>query len=146
VRNLFGETPFDGRFAHPDFSGATRTRPRQRVSPSGLDGSGAASLELADLFLETFGAKPVRNFPIPDGMIFHRMPGLVADSDSLAIHANRDELLQRHELADGCHNGLHRLRFNALTIHNRNQFQATSGADQLVACLSIGLNADELYY
>jgi hypothetical protein len=35
-------------------------------------------------------------------MIFYWMPGLLADANPFAIHANRDELLQRHELADGC--------------------------------------------
>jgi hypothetical protein len=34
--NFFGETPFGGRFAHPEnFSGVTRTRPRQRSMTSG---------------------------------------------------------------------------------------------------------------
>ena len=70
--------------------------------------------------METFRAKSVRDFPIPVGMIFQRMPGLVADPDSLAIHANRDQLLQRRELADDCHDGFHRFRFSALKVHDRN--------------------------
>ena len=36
AQKKFGETPFDGRFAQPEFSGATRTRPRQRSWPFGI--------------------------------------------------------------------------------------------------------------
>jgi len=67
VRNFFGETPFGGRFAHPEnFSGVTRTRPRQRASP------------LESIMFRA----PGRRLAIPFVASFHSSPKVAARTDS----------------------------------------------------------------